>query len=96
VSIDKERLKEIREEMFVLLDEAAAILKGGQNCHWGCCIMFTRAQAYWLSHIACALGHENYPTVAVTFRDTLEEIETLEEEERHGGLDHLDPTPTGY
>ena len=67
-----DRLKEIRDEMLELLDEADRILRrdfGG--------LIYERAKSYWLAHVKMALtkDHGYLGGSMVDFEDTLKEIE---------------------
>jgi len=64
-----ERLKEVQDEMFALLNEAKRIVRHN----------FPRqraaAEAYWVGHIASALGSDDYPTYSTTLGSTIADVE---------------------
>ena len=67
-----DRLKEIRDEMLELLDEADRILRhdfGG--------LIYDRAKSYWLAHVKMALTKEHgyLGSSMCDFEDTISEIE---------------------
>lgn len=66
---DKERLAEIRTEMFDLLHDAKAIMRGEGGFE------YERAKAYWIGHLDAALGGGDYGTkYDVTLLSTLKDL----------------------
>ena len=64
-----DRLKEVQDEMFALLNEAKGIVRQNFQRHR------SAAEAYWVGHIASALGSDDYPTHATTLGSTIADIE---------------------
>ena len=64
-------LREIKEQMRELLDQAKAILGDAPQ------ITRQRAEAYWMAHIRCALDddHEFAGGSMVTLQDSINELE---------------------
>lgn len=67
-----ERLKEIQQEFFSLLDEAKSIIRKAENQ-----LIWERARSYWLAHIEMALSKETefLGSSMFTMDETIEEIE---------------------
>ena len=67
---DLERLEEIRDEMKELLNEAARILRKGDDA------AYERARVYWLAHIRTALDkeHDYLGGSMITMQDTIDEL----------------------
>ena len=71
-----ERCMDIREEMFQLVSEAEDLIRATEERD-----LETRSISYWIGHIRCALGSDNYSTYSFTMRDMLEELEERAYEE---------------
>lgn len=75
--IDHDRLKEIREEMMNLLDEATTLIR-----QTGDRFVLERAKAYWIGSIDQGLGEGNYvDTYYHTMKKTIDELDPGDEED---------------
>jgi len=82
---DLERLKEIREEMNSLLDEATQLLKKSATS-----IAYQRAASYWLAQVRIELNieHDYLARSMCCMEDT---INDLEEEVEEDGVEEEEP-----
>lgn len=60
-----DRLDEIRDEIFELIEEAMDLVSDDER---------SAAQGYWSAHIKSALGSDEYRTYSTTMRDTINEM----------------------
>lgn len=67
---DIDRLREINEEMFDLLEESQNLIRRS-----GCKFEYERARAYWIGHIDSALGGRNFLPDRATMKETIDSIE---------------------
>ena len=60
------RLSEIREEMFVLIDQARQVVRDTPEVN--------RARSYWLAHLETALHRERVNGAHITMQDTIDTL----------------------
>ncbi|AYB50228.1 hypothetical protein C2I38_01185 [Ralstonia solanacearum] len=73
-----EELTQIKEQMLDLIENVRGILKAG-----GFGSALARAEDYWMAHLTCAISHDHgyLGRSGCTLQDTIEEIESGEDEE---------------
>ncbi|MCL9851882.1 hypothetical protein RSP673_019450 (plasmid) [Ralstonia solanacearum P673] len=73
-----EELTQIKEQMLDLIENVRGVLKAG-----GFGSALDRAEDYWIAHLTCAISHDHgyLGGSGCTLQDTIEEIESGEDED---------------
>ncbi|MDC6176280.1 hypothetical protein [Ralstonia solanacearum] len=84
-----EELTQIKEQMLDLIENVRGVLKAG-----GFTSALDRAEDYWIAHLTCAISHDHgyLGGSGWTLQDTIEEIESGEDEEEDIELQQRLPT----
>jgi len=80
-------LREIQEQMLVLLDEAYDLVPSDEKA---------RAKAYWYGHIASALGSEMYPSNGDDLGSLISDLEQRPDDENYSGDEEWDAGTLDY